>query len=62
VSRTQDTVDVEGRSVRVKIARRPQALTAKAESDDLLSLKGGRKERDRVRRTAEQIRLKGETS
>jgi uncharacterized protein (TIGR00299 family) protein len=53
LERAHETVEVDGRSVRVKTAQRPGAVTAKAESDDLLSLKGGRVEREGVRRAAE---------
>ena len=55
--RSQVTVDVDGRSVRVKVAERPGAPTAKAESDDLRSAKGGRKERDGLRQAAEKAGL-----
>jgi pyridinium-3,5-bisthiocarboxylic acid mononucleotide nickel chelatase len=58
--RSQATVDVDGRSVRVKVAQRPDAFTAKAESDDLLSLRGGRSERDGIRRAAERASLSKE--
>jgi len=57
LERSQATVDVDGRSVRVKIAQRPGAPTAKVESDDLLSVKGGRAERDGARQTAERAGL-----
>jgi pyridinium-3,5-bisthiocarboxylic acid mononucleotide nickel chelatase len=58
--RSQATVDVDGRSVRVKVAERPGALTAKAESDDLLSVMGGRRERENVRQAAESAGLSKE--
>ncbi|HTS54123.1 MAG TPA: LarC family nickel insertion protein [Burkholderiales bacterium] len=58
--RTQATVDIDGRSVRVKVADRPGAPTAKAESDDLLSVKGGRQERESLRQAAEQAGLDSE--
>jgi len=57
LERSQATVDVDGRSVRVKIALRPDAPTAKVESDDLLSVKGGRAERDSTRQAAERAGL-----
>ena len=57
LQRSQATVDVDGRSVRVKVAERPGALTAKAESDDLLSVMGGRRERETVRQAAENAGL-----
>ncbi len=60
LQRSQATVDVDGRSVRVKVAERPGAPTAKAESDDLLSVKGGRRERDGMRHAAEQAGLSKE--
>jgi pyridinium-3,5-bisthiocarboxylic acid mononucleotide nickel chelatase len=60
LARSQATVDVDGHSVRVKVAERPAAPTAKAESDDLLSVKGGRSERDGMRRAAEQAGLSKE--
>jgi uncharacterized protein (TIGR00299 family) protein len=60
LSRTSGTVDVGGRSVRVKTAQRPDVVTAKVESDDLLSIKGGRAERDRIRRAAEAATSDGE--
>ena len=60
LARKQATVEVGGRSVRVKVAERPGAPTAKAESDDLLSVKGGRSERDGMRRAAEHASLSKE--
>jgi pyridinium-3,5-bisthiocarboxylic acid mononucleotide nickel chelatase len=60
LQRSQATVDVDGRSVRVKVAERPGALTAKAESDDLLSVMGGRRERENVRQAAENAGLSKE--
>ena len=55
--RSHATVDVGGRSIRVKVAERPSAPTAKAENDDLLSARGGRTERDGLRQAAEQASL-----
>jgi uncharacterized protein (TIGR00299 family) protein len=55
--RSQGTVEVGGRSIRVKVAERPGAPTAKAESDDLLSTKGGRNEREGLRHAAEKAGL-----
>jgi len=52
---------VDGRSVRVKVAERSGALTAKAESDDLLSVIGGRRERESVRQAAENAGLTKES-
>jgi len=55
VSRQTETRWVEGRSVRVKRAERPgDAVTSKAEIDDLADLDGGLASRERVRRTAEE--------
>lgn len=55
--RSQRTVETGGRNVRVKVARRPGAPSAKAEADDLLKLTGGRAERERLRRAAESAAL-----
>jgi hypothetical protein len=57
LQRSQATVDVDGRSVRVKLAERSGATTAKAESDDLLSVMGGRRERENMRQAAEKAGL-----
>jgi uncharacterized protein (TIGR00299 family) protein len=59
LAREQNTVEVDGRNIRVKSAQRPGAITAKAESDDLLSIKGGRTERESVRRAAEKAGSRG---
>jgi uncharacterized protein (TIGR00299 family) protein len=59
LSRSHETVEVGGRSVRVKIAERAGAMTAKAESDDLRNVKGGRAERERIRQLAEQTSADG---
>jgi len=59
LAREQNTVEVDGRNIRVKSAQRPGAVTAKAESDDLLSIKGGRTEREGVRRAAEKAGSRG---
>ena len=59
LSRAHGTVEVDGRSVRVKSAQRPGVVTAKAESDDLLSIKGGRLEREGIRRAAEKAGSNG---
>jgi len=55
--RRQATVQLPERSVRVKVAQRPDTVTAKAESDDLLSVSGGRGARERTRRAAEDAGL-----
>jgi hypothetical protein len=59
LARRQRTVQLAGRSVRVKVAERPEARTAKAESDDLLALSGGRAAREQARRAAEDEGLQG---
>jgi hypothetical protein len=56
--RRHGTVQLEGRSVRVKVAERPDTRTAKAESDDLLALSGGRAVREQARRAAEEQGLR----
>jgi uncharacterized protein (TIGR00299 family) protein len=56
--RRQETVEVGGRNVRVKVAQRPTVQTAKVESDDLLAVSGGRADRDAARRAAETEGLK----
>jgi uncharacterized protein (TIGR00299 family) protein len=58
--RAQQTVQAGGRSLRVKVAQRPGVPTAKAESDDLLNVTGGRAERERLRRAAESASLEEE--
>jgi len=60
--RSHATVDVGGRSVRVKVAARPGAPSAKAESDDLRSINGGRSERESLRRAAEKAGLDQENT
>jgi pyridinium-3,5-bisthiocarboxylic acid mononucleotide nickel chelatase len=57
LARSQRTVQAAGRSVRVKLAQRPHAPTAKAEADDLLNVGGGRLGRERLRRAAESAAL-----
>lgn len=57
LKRSQRTVEAAGRKIRVKVAQRPQAPTAKAEADDLLNLSGGKSERERLRRAAESAAL-----
>ena len=56
--RRQETIEVGGRRVRVKLAQRPGSHTAKAESDDLLAVGGGRAAREETRREAESEGLK----
>jgi len=51
--RRHDSVEADGRQVRVKIAERPGGATVKAEADDLSKVIGDRHERERVRRIAE---------
>ncbi len=60
LARSQRTVTADGRSVRVKVARRPDARTAKAEADDLRNVAGGRSGRERLRQAAESASLAGE--
>ena len=60
LTRDQATVQLDGRSIRVKRAQRSGAVTAKAESGDLLTLKGGRREREAVRKAAEEAGLNSE--
>ena len=59
LGRRQRTVDVDSRSVRVKLAQRPRSRTAKAEADDLRGV-SGRAERERLRREAESSALDGD--
>jgi uncharacterized protein (DUF111 family) len=59
LERGHATVDVDGRSVRVKTAQRASGVTAKAESDDLRNVPGGRAEREGVRQLAEQMSSRG---
>lgn len=57
LARASTTVEAAGRQVRVKVAERPGLNTAKVEADDLLNVIGGRAERERLQREAEQIVL-----
>ena len=56
--RHQAAVEVGGRTVRVKLAERGGTHTVKAESDDLLSVRGGRAAREDTRRMAEEAGLR----
>jgi uncharacterized protein (TIGR00299 family) protein len=58
LARRQESVEVGGRRLRVKLAQRPDAATLKVESDDLLTVRGGRAGRDETRRAAEAEGLK----
>jgi len=58
LARASTTVEAAGRQMRVKVAERPGRTTAKVEADDLLSVIGGRAERERLQREAEQIVLR----
>jgi hypothetical protein len=58
LARRHETVEVGGRRLRVKMAQRPEAATAKVESDDLLTVRGGRAARAEVRREAQTEGLK----
>jgi hypothetical protein len=53
LARRLASVELPERKVRVKVAQRPDAITAKAEADDLAGLSGGRSARERTRRSAE---------
>jgi len=55
LARASTTVEAAGRQMRVKIAERPGRKTAKVEADDLLNVIGGRAERERLQREAEQV-------
>src|SRR5689334_22100581 len=59
LSRNQETVEVGGRSVRVKVAERGGEITTKAESDDLRNVKGGRVELEKLRQAVEQTGAQG---
>ena len=52
--RRHDTVEADGRTVRIKIAERPGGATVKAEADDVSKVIGDRRERERVRNLAER--------
>jgi uncharacterized protein (TIGR00299 family) protein len=52
--RASTTVEAAGRQMRVKVTERPGRQTAKVEADDLLNVIGGRAERERLQREAEQ--------
>lgn len=52
--REQSSVTVGAQLLRLKIARRPGAVTAKVESDDLRGTAGGNAARTRLRRQAEE--------
>jgi len=58
LARASTTVEAAGRKMRVKVAERPGRKTAKVEADDLLNVIGGRAERDRLQREAEQVVLR----
>lgn len=60
LQRTHRTVETAGRQMRVKIAQRPRARTAKTEADDLLNVAGGRAEREQLRHAAETASLEDE--
>lgn len=59
LSRRSDTVEVDGRTIRVKSVDRPGGRTAKAESDDVLA-QDGHAARVALRREAEQAVLAGD--
>ena len=58
LARASTTVEAAGRQMRVKVADRPGRKTAKVEADDLLNVMGGRAERERLQREAEQVVLR----
>jgi hypothetical protein len=58
LARASTTVEAVGRQVRVKSVERPGRKTAKVEADDLLNVIGGRAERERLQREAEQVVLR----
>src|SRR5579859_6900878 len=58
LARASTTVEAGGRQMRVKITERPGRKTAKVEADDLLNVVGGRAERERLQREAEQVVLR----
>jgi hypothetical protein len=58
LARASTTVEAAGRQMRVKVAERPGRQTAKVEADDLLNVIGGRAERERLQREAEQVVLR----
>ena len=58
LARASTTVEAAGRQMRVKVAERPGRRTAKMEADDLLNVIGGRAERERLQREAEQVVLR----
>ena len=60
LARSSTTVEAAGRQVRVKVAERPGTRTAKVEADDLLNVRGGRAQRERLQREAEQTLLRKE--
>ena len=58
LTRASTTVEAAGRQMRVKVTERPGRKTAKVEADDLLNVIGGRAERERLQREAEQVVLR----
>jgi uncharacterized protein (TIGR00299 family) protein len=56
--RASTTVEAAGRQMRVKVTERPGRQSAKVEADDLLNVIGGRAERERLQREAEQTVLR----
>ena len=58
LARASTTVEAAGRQMRVKVVERPGRKTAKVEADDLLNVIGGRAERERLQREAEQVVLR----
>lgn len=58
LERSTRNIDAGGRTLRVKVAQRPHARTAKVEADDLLNVAGDRAERESVRHQAESASLR----
>jgi pyridinium-3,5-bisthiocarboxylic acid mononucleotide nickel chelatase len=57
LARRNAPVEISGRKYRAKIAERRDGHTAKAENDDLLTVAGGRAEREELRRVIESRAL-----
>lgn len=58
LARSATTVEAGGRTMRVKLAQRPNRVTAKVEADDLLNVNGGRAGRSALKAEAELSALK----
>ena len=62
LARASTAVEAAGRQMRVKVTERVGRKTAKVEADDLLNVIGGRAERERLQREAEQVVLRKDES